>query len=227
MAETLVISCMDRRLNAFLDRLNDGKHIFLRNAGAAVPMIEQSIRYIFDNANIGEALLIAHTDCGAMGYVYSAIKEGKNGLHPDLVKQFSNENFSTRQELEKLNEQIQKKELERIFQGKVKIGSQLIALNEPSDNGEEHALVITKASDEKYESVAKELGLKPENCYFLQANSVAEVMPDIAVATERLGIKDIRLVALESSQYRQVQQDYEALRLRGIGNKARLSMIRI
>ncbi|MGC8558729.1 MAG: hypothetical protein ACP5NC_07055 [Nitrososphaeria archaeon] len=30
----LVISCMDRRLNRYLDELNDGDTLFVRNAGA-------------------------------------------------------------------------------------------------------------------------------------------------------------------------------------------------
>ena len=39
----LVLSCMDRRLNEYLDSLNDGNTIFLRNAGANLYAVRNAI----------------------------------------------------------------------------------------------------------------------------------------------------------------------------------------
>ncbi|MGC8676386.1 MAG: carbonic anhydrase [Candidatus Micrarchaeia archaeon] len=227
---TIIISCMDRRLNKILDSMNSGddKRVFLRNAGAAVPGLERTIRYAIDNGNVSELLLVAHTDCGAMGYVYNAIKNGKDGLHAGLVSQFDKASFASRLELEQLNEKRQKEALERMFGNKgIRISSRLVELSESADNGKKHILVVTKTSTKKYADIADAIGENAEDCYFIQANDIEEVIPDIAVGTDLLGIKDVRLAALESSQYRQVQNDFERLKARGVESKAKLSMIRL
>ncbi len=225
---TIVVSCMDRRLNKLLDSMNDGRQIFVRNAGGNVAGLEQTIRFLIENNNIGEIQLIEHTDCGAMGYVYSALKEGKDGLHRQLVEEFKDAKFSTRLELEQKNEKLQKDIAEKLFAGNaLAISSKLVELNEKADNGQEHTLVITKAVSDKYSEMAENLGLAFDNCYFLQANSIYEVLPDIGIATDLLGIKRIVLLATNASQYRQTQLDLQALKTRGIEGKARLEVARL
>lgn len=70
----IVISCMDRRLNGYLDQLNDGDIIFIRNAGANVNSLRETLKYIRDAEEI---LVLQHTDCGAMGVVHRALLWGR------------------------------------------------------------------------------------------------------------------------------------------------------
>ncbi|MFP3215602.1 MAG: carbonic anhydrase, partial [Candidatus Micrarchaeota archaeon] len=69
----LVLSCMDRRLNEYLDSLNDGNTIFLRNAGANLYAVKNTIDTLLNNENITEIKVITHTDCGAMKSVAAAL----------------------------------------------------------------------------------------------------------------------------------------------------------
>jgi len=44
----IVFSCMDRRLNEYLDSLNDGNTVFLRNAGANLYAVRNTIDALLD-----------------------------------------------------------------------------------------------------------------------------------------------------------------------------------
>ncbi|MGC8671369.1 MAG: carbonic anhydrase [Candidatus Micrarchaeia archaeon] len=225
---TIFVSCMDRRLNKYLEKEQDGRNLFVRNAGGNVLGLEQTLGFLIENFNVTGIKVVAHTDCGAMGYVYNAVKKGENGIHKQLVEEFANEKFADRLELEKLNETIQKELAQKLFGNKgISISSELIALNEPSENGKAHVAVVTKVSVRKYSEIAKLMNLDEEDCYFLQANSITELLPDLALATGKLGIKDVRLAALDSTQYRQVNADFEMLKTRGFADKAKITVVRL
>ncbi|MGC9037474.1 MAG: carbonic anhydrase [Candidatus Micrarchaeia archaeon] len=223
----IVVSCMDRRLNNALDSMNNGKQIFVRNAGGNVAGVEQTLRYLVDSSNISEIKLVAHTDCGAMGYVFGALngKESES-LHSELVKQFKGLKLASRLELEKNNELVQKSKLESMFAGKgIGISSMLIE-SKPSEP-KRHIAAITNSSSAKYAELAKKLGVDADDCYFMQANSIEELLPDITLAIEKLGIKEFLLVAEEQSQYRQKNAELERLRARGLASKASFSLVKL
>jgi len=225
---TIIVTCMDHRLNSMLDSLNDSKHVFVRNAGGNVQGVEQTIRYLIDNTNISKIHIIAHTDCGAMGYVYSAVKEGKDNVHKQLVSLFNSIAFESRAELEKKNEELQRSIAEKLFGGKgIEISSELFELKEKNVASEKHVIAITRASYLRYSDIAEKMGVDVKDVYFLQANSVEELLGDIAIGTDVLGIKDIRVVATESSEYRPSLIAFEKLKARGIGDKAKLSLVKL
>ena len=100
MAEELVISCMDRRLNRMLEE-EYGDAIVVRNAGANVAPLMLMIKQIVMDNNIKRITLITHDDCGAMKKTFAAIKEGihaSEDLEDILIKQFREINFSDRQQ---------------------------------------------------------------------------------------------------------------------------------
>ncbi len=224
---TIIVSCMDRRLNDKFDKENDSKKIFVRNAGGNVLGVEQTLRYLVENMNISSIKVVAHTDCGAMGYVYESLKSGKDGILEQLVEEFKQVSFSTRQELEKKNEELQASLLNKLFGNTFDISSELVELKESADKQGEHFAVVTKASEMKYGEIAKALGLSVGDCYFIQANSISEILPDITLAIERLGIKKFFLASLDPSQYRQVYADFQMLKTRGILEKANFEIARL
>ncbi|MEL9969752.1 MAG: carbonic anhydrase, partial [Metallosphaera sp.] len=76
----IVISCMDRRLNEFLEKnYNDGETVFIRNAGANINSLKETKALI---KKADEIIILPHTDCGAMGVVERALNGEKlpNGL---------------------------------------------------------------------------------------------------------------------------------------------------
>jgi len=112
----LVLSCMDRRLNGYLDSLNDGNTIFLRNAGANLYAVGNTIEALLNNENITELKVVTHTDCGAMKSVAAALSgELKLDLAREvLVDKFRGEKFATVEELERINTELQKKAVDEI-----------------------------------------------------------------------------------------------------------------
>lgn len=123
----LVISCMDRRLNAYLKK-NYGDAIVVRNAGANLKSLQKTLEKYKYSAT--EVIILPHTDCGAMKVVYSSLKEGKkitSLVEENLVSQFTNSEFNSLTELERLNLKIQIENARRIFGDKVK--GELIDIN--------------------------------------------------------------------------------------------------
>ncbi|ARM76179.1 carbonic anhydrase [Acidianus manzaensis] len=121
----LVISCMDYRLSEEILKRADNNTLIIRNAGANVYEIKDMLRNIKD---VDEVIFLPHTDCAAMKLVNSILKEGKDvdkEIMNKLVEPFKGKEFSSLQELEKLNLEIQENILKVIFPN-AKITSELI-----------------------------------------------------------------------------------------------------
>ncbi len=154
---TVILACMDRRLNEEVDRMNEGNAVILRNAGANVMSAEGAIREAIDAyPNIRKIMLVPHLDCGAMGLVSSTILEGKqadNRVYNDLIAQFKGK-FKTRKGLEEdVNPAIQMNALKEII-GDRPIMLQSLRLNPaglvlPAD-GHPHSLVVVRPSQSHY-----------------------------------------------------------------------------
>ncbi|MCL4374075.1 MAG: hypothetical protein M1360_04210 [Candidatus Marsarchaeota archaeon] len=214
--DTLTISCMDRRLNSILDKENNGNTVMLRNAGANASALRDSIKDII-SGNIGKIKLMAHSDCGAMKVVHSALKEGvktSDYVYQNLVKQFDGKPFGTRKELEELNEKLQMEELKAISNG-IEVESNFVDLSKYHFE-EPNALiaVFTYHSTDKYEDLCKRAGLDTEATYFIQASSIEEVYSDIEIAVTKLSIKHIALMAKKPSEYRPVYADMQKLKMK-------------
>ncbi|ACP47329.1 carbonic anhydrase [Sulfolobus islandicus Y.N.15.51] len=142
----LVVSCMDRRLNSYLKKKYPDA-IVIRNAGANVNSLLITFEKYKDR--VDDVILLPHTDCGAMKVVYSSLKEGKkitSLVEEKLVSQFSSKKFSSLSELERLNMEIQKENLKRIFGDKVR--TELIDVNkiEIPPSNEPYMAYVSKPS---------------------------------------------------------------------------------
>lgn len=214
--DRLVIACMDRRLNEYLDTLNDGKTVFLRNAGGNAGSIANSIRYILNNNPIRKIHIVVHTDCGAMKVVAGSRDKSLNvsdAVKQGLVGYFEGVKFKDRTELEKENEKLQQGAVAKMVGGDVKVTSELFDISKVPQHGSgEHVLAITRAADAKYRDIAEKSHSEMPEMYTVQADSIEELMPDIEIAIGAIGIKKVRVVSLSAEEYRQGLVDSNKLK---------------
>lgn len=208
--DTIVISCMDRRLSSYLDKeYNNGNTIFLRNAGANARTLANSIKQLAIANHIKHLIVLPHTDCGAMGYVYNSIKgELKPSLMIEeaLVNQFRNIDFEDRADLEEQNADLQRKSLQPVAD---LLGMDVHAdvidvakIGVPEHSGK-HILTLTDPTTSLYEELleryrSEQIGIF--DSYFIQGRSIKDLSPDISVATGGLHISDVRFIAQAQEQ---------------------------
>ncbi|BCS92468.1 carbonic anhydrase [Metallosphaera javensis (ex Sakai et al. 2022)] len=184
----IVISCMDRRLNEYLEKnFNDGNTVFVRNAGANVNSLKNTISLL---KKADEILILPHTDCGAMGVVERALKGEKlpEGLEP-LISPFRKFVGYSKPQLEQVNLQVQESTLKGMV--KAKITSELIRteeLNAPpsSDNV---ALVLSPSTRRYSEIIPHDMMYKT---YVIQTENDGDI--DVLIAKEFLKVKEVRKV---------------------------------
>jgi len=231
MVMKLIISCMDRRLNAYLDAFNDGNTLFLRNGGANVRGLKSSIESIINENNISEIKVITHTDCGAMKVVDKVLKDEiklSNNVVDNLVEQFRGRDFGNSAELEKINKEVQENEILAIA-SKHGIDAHAELLNiseiEDNENSKEHEFYLMKPGKAKYASIIEKEGMF--STYIIQSLSLDEQYTDIEIATSALGIKKCVVVANGSSEYRQAQVDMNRLKMSPLAKGLKLSMKKV
>lgn len=208
MMERLVIACMDRRLNRYLDGFNDGRTVFLRNAGGNVHSLERSIRQIA-GGKIRQVHVVVHTDCGAMRVV-SGARDGSlmvsDRIKLGLLQDFDGVKFGSREELEQANEQLQHGSVTKLVAHSVGVTSELVDISRLArhQGTGEHVLSVTRASGERYSKIAQVSGTDIDEMYTVQANSMDEILHDIEIATGMLGIQRVQMIALEASEVGEV-----------------------
>lgn len=234
--DRMVISCMDRRLSDYLDsKYNNGSTIFLRNAGANVHTLSNSVRQILSDNKITKIIIAPHTDCGAMGLVHKALNGEVNPsgqISQDLVQQFKMAASSTRDEIErKVNPEIQKASIEKIAKlSNPKISVELIdlsKLNIPKHEGE-HILTITPPSSVSYSQLIKKykdgkVGMF--DSYFIQASETKDVYPDVEIAITALHIMDVRFMASAPDQAEKLKKQLEQLKSQDYASSTSISLI--
>ena len=214
--EELVICCMGRRLNSFLEK-EHGSAFVLRNAGANVaplmPMIKQAVR----EKDIDTITLITHDDCGAMGKTFAVIKENAEAtdeLKEELISQFEIVDFSTRGELEEKNTALQLNALKIEFPN-INVQAKPVkmsAIKVPNDT-KEHVLLVLSPEKPEYDRIFAGLGLEPSQCYIVQA-SINNAMPDIELAAKDLKAKKVFFIVGNKDNPRDVKRDADTASLK-------------
>ena len=215
--EELVICCMDRRLNDFLENKYTSALVF-RNAGANVaplmPMIKQAVR----ENGIDTITLITHDDCGAMGKTFNVIKKGSEAtdeLKDELINQFKTVDFETRGQLEEKNTELQLGALKKEFPN-ITVQAKPVKMSDikvPEDN-KEHKLLVLSPGKPEYGKIFKGLGLMPSQCYIVQA-SINNAMPDMELAVNDLDVEEVLFVVVGSNDNpRDVKRDADTASLK-------------
>lgn len=213
-SKRLVIACMDRRLNKFLDdKFNDGNTLFLRNAGANAFCIEDDIKKLVKEENIKHVHIVTHKDCKAMLIVYEAMAKHKHfskRITKNLISCFTSLEKMDREGLEKSDGKVQSDIIKGIYGKKLKITAELVDLNKinvPSSHSGELFLMVTEPTTDKYQKMCDISNLPIGMTYFLQARNPKHLEHDIEIALSMLHIKTARFFAMSSSDEGLMQKE--------------------
>lgn len=222
----IVVTCMDRRLGHKMDEYTeqnrkDGNSVtIIRNAGADIRHIMDSINQVVSDNKIGGIDLFTHTNCGACAVVYGVSShklEVSSRVNDSLVSQFMNTGikFLSPQDVESVNMRLQREALQEFTKRGIDVHVESIdvsTLGVPEDH-DEHLLVIGKPFSGRYVELAEKLNVNLWSMYCVNSESIIEVMPDIEIAVMNLNIRDLRIVATKQSEYRWAKEESERLKL--------------
>lgn len=208
--DTLVISCMDPRLNAYLDKkyLDEkkyGKVEIWRNASGRIPLEDKPIEYII-KSKPKRIILEPHTDCAAKKHMYETIKSGAVKKTEDRIvnqaeKLIQGYKFSTRAEFDALVNREEELALKnRLGSAGIEVAMDVVdTLNLGTFNHtQEKMLVVSNETDAKAVEMARKSGSEVSSCYIIQGHYLNEVNPDINLALG-LGIRKINMYIKDSS----------------------------
>jgi carbonic anhydrase len=184
-----VVSCIDRRLNSFLEKnYNDGETLFVRTAGANVNSLKDT-ELLLKQAN--KIIVVTHSDCGAIGVVYKTLNERSI---PDelerLISPFLQYAGHTRSELEHINAEVQ-----GLFARKMSsadIQTEFVLTKKLDTKASENSsAVITRPSTVKYSEM---LPLNKINSTFIVQNLGHDRAFDKLILTKFLGINNLTYI---------------------------------
>ncbi len=214
--EEMVICCMDRRLNDFLENKYGGAFV-LRNAGANVAPLMPMIKQIVRENGIDTITLVTHDDCGAMGKAFAVIKKGAEAtdeLKDELINQFKTVDFETKGQLEEKNTELQLGALKKEFPN-ITVQAKPVKMSDikvPEDN-KEHKMLVLSPGKPEYDRIFKGLDLMPSQCYMVQA-SINNAMPDMELAVNDLHAKEVFFVVSDKDNPRDVKRDADTASLK-------------
>jgi hypothetical protein len=202
---------MDRRLNEELDNEAGESTVFLRNAGANVRGVAESIKRLVNDRTVDKVVVRTHTDCGAMKFVKAALaKETKPSSenYKRLVRQFEGmltddlDNTNTDVQLSAIRDLAVDEDLD------VSVDASIIDLSKLNlHTGSKHVLAIVLGRQAvAYAEASRQLGVLEDDTYFIQALSFDEVLPDIDIAVSALGLNDIRFVSVGGAMHDEIDE---------------------
>ena len=203
--DTLVISCMDPRLNEYLDEKyirnkKYGKVEIWRNAGGRVTTDRKLIEYILKN-KAKRVILAPHTDCKAKLHIYEALEKGiKNTANDEIVDEaigfLGGAEFRNREECDKLLDTKEQAYLkERLERARIDVELDVVDISKlslPKHDGE-GKLVISSIMDVESKKLAEKAGVELPSCYIIQGPNLKGLHADIELALS-LGIQKVSRV---------------------------------
>lgn len=224
----IILTCMDRRLNertdniakAMASEVSDGVIIELRNAGANVNGLSETLKEIAKTTNIEKIHIATHTNCGAMKVVDDALKNPEKyskAIMRSLVDQFGNEVFRGIEGLESVNQIVQERRAREIFGKDVEIKAVLVDVQKvpgiprPGAEGE-HTLIVSMAESGSYVEMCGLTKTGVFATYIIQGGNMNELLPDVEIATKHLKISDVRLLVPEDMRERSARENLELVR---------------
>lgn len=228
--ESIIVTCMDRRITGALSEdiskrpeLKEifGNHpILVRNAGGSIEGAKGTIKKLLDTGKFATLGVVVHTDCGAMGVVYSVCKGEReceqNEINALEIAEFKKFNFNAVSELCRLNEELQKSKAENIFGAnkKITVKAALLdvdRLNVPKGDGTKYLVITKPGSPSKYSKIFK--GAEERwFSYVIQADDIEEMMPSIHIAVKDIGVQGIRLIATTSNESSELSEWADKIR---------------
>ena len=205
---TVIIACMDPRLNERLNELSGRDDVLiLRNAGANVNGLRKSLQSVIDSGiGIKAIVSMQHNDCAANKFIKSIIDkerpEPSKILMDSLVRQFIRSDVDLAN-IDQTNHDMQIDSLQKLVEGKIKVrdGYATVHIPTPHNSHEhkEHTVVaIIGRSHVPYECIAEALHKELKSIYIIQAIHAKDVHPDLELAKTLFNLKHIVIPKLET-----------------------------
>ncbi|WP_188681516.1 carbonic anhydrase [Thermogymnomonas acidicola] len=175
----LIISCMDRRLNRYLQGMASGQTVFVRNAGANVATLKDTLGSL---EGVESVTIITHTDCGAMGVVEQVLRGNDR---PDDLAEFMRPFIGLRpdrDEIERENGELQADAVRKMMDVEVKSILVNTGTLRYESTGRYRALFMRPSGN----TVPKE---RVDSTYVIQ-NSPGDRSTDIYIARNFLKIRE-------------------------------------
>ncbi|MDG7046978.1 MAG: hypothetical protein JRN53_05270 [Nitrososphaerota archaeon] len=222
---SLIISCMDYRIQDAIDSvINDNeKFVIMRNGGANVKGLRNSIVRIIKQGNVKRIKLMPHSDCVAMKIVYSALRENKDCdavIYENLVEQFNGENFNSLKELEIVNKARQydsaKSLLEENDIGKgIQIESSFVNTESSRYYQKNGSFVLSFPISAKYRSLFNRID-KIRGSYFLHSLDIEDLAADLVIANKLVGLNKLFLLYVNGEEKEALNEHIERMKERNI-----------
>lgn len=206
--DTIVLSCMDPRLNEYLDskylsNKQYGDVEIWRDASGRMPFDDELIRYI-EKSGAKKVILAPHTDCKAYKHIYETLenKQNGNGKKDEIVEQavklIDGHPFKSRLEFDSLISKEEEAYLKsRLGRSGIKVELEVIdvsKLNSPNTSGQERVLIISNKTHRKAKELAIEAGSNLTSCYIIQGPDLKDFNPDINLAIDEIGIRKVSVL---------------------------------
>lgn len=225
--KTLIGSCMDRRLNHMIDSMCSenkahGNVVVVRSAGSTMRGLKETIDDIVESGEIERIYFYTHTDCGACQFVYEATRNHldlSNRLGVALVNYIAEpgKKFSSGADVEAENIALLRNALEEYQRRGIEVRVEEVnmnTLNVPKEAWSENmTLVVGKPFSGSFRLLASKLGLSPWTMFCINANRIADVIPDIDVAILALKIKKIKILSTAHNEILWAEEQLKILRL--------------
>ena len=199
--DTIVITCMDPRLNGLLDReyLSEnarekyGRVEVWRNASGRLPPIEEIL-----HARPRRVILVPHEDCLAKGFIFEGYNTPTSDDDTDpcaIIAQARRilsgmSRFSSREQFDAALNRDQEWALRGYLLG-TEIGVEMRVVSKgelgPGGSAEDRVLFISDRPEMTSAELARMAQARMESCYVIQGPSVGGLAPDINLAL-KLGI---------------------------------------
>jgi hypothetical protein len=201
----LVLRCMERKFNAYLDeRFDYANTAFVSNAGASVLGLKDTITQAIQHFGVEEIVILTHNGCGNSKEVAREIGSRDMRIGKEFycthVNPFRGRAFKDEADLDAMNPQVQLEEAKRLFPGVGRISSELIGLKMGVHTGRgNHSLIIANPSKCRFAAMADAVGEDVSDCYVAQGYG-SDILADMLFAAKVLEIRQLYFLEQEGDE---------------------------
>ena len=223
------VRCMDYRENGQLDKEadSDPNAVVIRTAGGTVDNVMPTLKRIVDEAKRSgdkvELDVKLHTDCGAGKYTFSVLANGVKAepiFAKHIISRYIEWPVSRVEDMwSDSNAKLHNEMLNRAFANEISAGVLKVSVgvdkteefNVPKEKREVRLIVSKTKRGVSYEEINSKLGFGAY-AYYLHADSIKEILPDILLAHMELNIVDIRFLSFSDKETNEMEDWMAELR---------------
>ena len=192
--------------------------ISLRKAGANIAGVVDSIKKYVEEGAVDSITIRTHTDCGAMMFVKAARLKKINPSQENYERLVSKFIGLGTENLDEADRGVQLSAMRNLaIRSGLGIGidASMIDLSKLQlhENGRHVLSVVLGNQKVSYADVSRQMGVGPNDSYFLQSLSFDELLPDLDMAVSTLGLHDIRFISVDGFMRKEISSVMEELKV--------------